>query len=468
MSEQSARSAFLNDKVNFYDPPILHLLEKKRYAEAFDLLERSLARATADLLATKSLELSKPVARSLFAALAVKRAEIASLQTRFFNRAFAALVEDDPTTVQASQARLTELETDYDALLLRAAREAPRVGELALAQPVSLEELRDNLKKDPADVLYYRLLDNAVVLIHIGPNSFHACNVFLPRAEVMRKAAALRASLSQPGAAFREDVARQLFLYLIQPALGWLSTDRLIFIPQGELQSLPFQAFQDPATGGFLGERFQVTYAPNASILLRLRKQRNLAGASLLAAGDPSLPGAAQEVRTLARLYPSRRRIVTDSLIRKADFKQWAGSYDILHLAVHGEFDSEEPLLSRVKLAGPAGEAAYLTAAEMFGLSLENTRLAALSACETGRVRATRSNEIQGIVQALLYAGAQSLLLSAWEVDSDSTSLWMQTFYREAQTKTPAEAARQAIRAVRGRPEYRHPFYWAPFLLIAR
>jgi CHAT domain-containing protein len=250
--------------------------------------------------------------------------------------------------------------------------------------------------------------------------------------------------------------------------LGWLSTDRLIFIPQGELQSLPFQAFQDPATGGFLGERFQVTYAPNASILLRLRKQRNLAGASLLAAGDPSLPGAAQEVRTLARLYPSRRRIVTDSLIRKADFKQWAGSYDILHLAVHGEFDSEEPLLSRVKLAGPAGEAAYLTAAEMFGLSLENTRLAALSACETGRVRATRSNEIQGIVQALLYAGAQSLLLSAWEVDSDSTSLWMQTFYREAQTKTPAEAARQAIRAVRGRPEYRHPFYWAPFLLIAR
>ena len=85
-----------------------------------------------------------------------------------------------------------------------------------------------------------------------------------------------------------------------------------------------------------------------------------------------------------------------------------------------------------------------------------------------GRVRTTRSNEIQGIQQALLFAGAQSLLVSAWKVDSDATSLWMQTFYREAQTKTPAEAARQAVRTVRRDPRYNHPFYWAPFLLVAR
>jgi CHAT domain-containing protein len=83
-------------------------------------------------------------------------------------------------------------------------------------------------------------------------------------------------------------------------------------------------------------------------------------------------------------------------------------------------------------------------------------------------VRPTRANDIQGIEQALLFAGAQSLLVSAWKVDSDATSLWMQTFYREAQTKTPAEAARAAIRSMRRDPKYGHPFFWAPFLLIAR
>jgi CHAT domain-containing protein len=268
-------------------------------------------------------------------------------------------------------------------------------------------------------------------------------------------------------APFREDLAKELFLYLIQPALGWLSGDKLAIIPQADLQSLPFQVFEDPASGAFLGERFQITYAPNASILLQLKKQRNLASGSLLAACDPSLPGAPEEVKTLARFYPGRQKVVTESLIRKTDLKQWVGSYDILHLAVHGQFDSQEPLLSKVKLGGTAGDG-DLTAAEMFGLPLDNTRIATLSACETGRVRTTRSNEIQGIVQALLFAGAQSVLVSAWKVDSTSTSVWMRTFYREAQSRTPAEAAREAIREVRRRPEYNHPFYWAPFLLIAR
>jgi CHAT domain-containing protein len=61
-------------------------------------------------------------------------------------------------------------------------------------------------------------------------------------------------------------------------------------------------------------------------------------------------------------------------------------------------------------------------------MQLENTRLVMLSACETGRVLTTRSNEIQGIQQALLFAGAQSLLVSAWKVESESTSHWIADF----------------------------------------
>jgi CHAT domain-containing protein len=470
LGEDSARSSFMDDKISIYERPVLLLLQKKRYAEAFELLDRSRARATADLLATRSLGLSKPVERKLFATVALKRAEITSLQTHFFNATLSSdsSPSDDPETVAKQQAHLAELEADYEQFLRRIAREAPHAQDVAASRPVTLDTLQNALRQDSADLLYYHLIDSAVILMHIGPNSFHVRNIFLPRYELMSKVAALRDSMRKKGVPFREDVSSQLFLYLVQPALGWLSTDRLIIIPQADLQSFPFQAFRDPADGSFLGERFQITYAPSASILLQLNKQPNLAGGTLLAASDPSLPGAPDEVKSLARLYPVRSKVLTDSLIRKADLKQWAGSYDILHLAVHGEFDSEEPLLSSVRLANGAGEDGNLTAAEMFGLPLEKTRIVTLSACETGRVRTTRSNEIQGIQQALLFAGAQSLLVSAWKVDSDATSLWMQTFYREAQTKTPAEAARQAVRTVRRDPRYNHPFYWAPFLLVAR
>lgn len=469
LSEDSARSAFLNDKINVYDRPVLLLLEKKRYAEAFELLDRSRARATADLLATRSLGLSKPVDRKIFATIALKRAEIASGQTHFFSLDSGFLPgADDPETVAKLQTRLAELETDYEQLLGRLSREAPRAQEVAISRPVALETVQSALRQDSADLLYYHLTDAGIILIHVGPDSFHARNVFLPRFLVTSKVGALVDSMRKKGFPFREDMAKELYLYLVQPAMGWLSTDHLIVIPQAELQALPFQALMDPADGTFVGERFQVTYAPSAWILLQLKKQRNLAGGSLLAASEPSLQSARKEVNAVASLYPERSKVLTDSLIRKADFKQWAGSYDIIHLAVHGKFDAEEPLLSKVKLAPGAGEEGDLTAAEMFGLPLEKTRLVTLSACETGRVRTTRSNEIQGIQQALLFAGAQSLLVSAWQVDDDATSIWMQTFYREAQTKTPAEAAREAIRTVRRDARYTHPFYWAPFVLVAR
>ena len=71
-------------------------------------------------------------------------------------------------------------------------------------------------------------------------------------------------------------------------------------------------------------------------------------------------------------------------------------------------------------------------------------------------------------MRALLYAGANTLVLSSWAIDADSTALWMETFYREAQSRPPAGAARLAIAAVRRDPRRSHPYYWAPFLLTGR
>ena len=470
LSEDSARASFLDDKVSLSERPIVLLLNRKRYGEAFSLLEASRARAMADLLSTRSVALSKPVDRQAFAALARKRAEISSIQTRFFDATLFSQSADNGSAddVAKEQTHLADLEADYEQTLLRLGRNASSVRSIAVSQPVPLERVQDALRQDHADLLYYYVTDNALILIHVGPNSFHVRNVFLPRLALIRKAAALRASMSKPNVEFRNDVAKQLFLYLIQPALGWLTSDRIVIVPQGDLQSLPFQALLNPDDGSFVGERFQVSYAPSASILVQLTRHPNLKGGPLFAASDPALNNARQEVAALARLYPDQPKIVTDSLVRKSDFEGWVGSYGIVHLAVHGRFDGQEPLLSYVKLASGGAEEGNLTAAEMFGLPLERARLVTLSACETGRVGATRSNDIQGIQQALLFAGAQGLLVSAWEVDSEATSLWMQTFYREAQTKPPAEAARQAIRALRANPKYSHPFFWAPFLLIAR
>jgi CHAT domain-containing protein len=159
---------------------------------------------------------------------------------------------------------------------------------------------------------------------------------------------------------------------------------------------------------------------------------------------------------------------VEDVPVKKEEVKAWVGGYDIVHLAMHGYFVPKDPMLSYLEFASTDQDDVRLTAAEMFGLPLAQDSTVVLSACRTGEVKATHSNEILGMVRALLYAGANNLVLSSWRVKSPSTTLWMESFYRAAQTNPPSEAARLARLAVKARPEYRDPYFWAAFALTGK
>ena len=117
---------------------------------------------------------------------------------------------------------------------------------------------------------------------------------------------------------------------------------------------------------------------------------------------------------------------------------------------MHGKFDAGEPLLSYLALGRGGADDGRLTAAEMFGLPLDKSRLVVLSACETGRAEATHANELLGMVRALIYAGAGTLVLSYWEVDSAATALWMQTFYEAAQSRPAAGGGARGARPRKG------------------
>jgi CHAT domain-containing protein len=160
--------------------------------------------------------------------------------------------------------------------------------------------------------------------------------------------------------------------------------------------------------------------------------------------------------------------VVAQEAASKADLKSWVSDYDVVHLSVHGKFNRSDPLLSYLQLKEEEPDNGRLTAAEMFGLPLRKNTFVVLSACETGRVEATHSNEVLGIVRSLLYAGAGGLVLSKWEVNAGSTRVWMETFYQQGQSSPPAEAARLALVAVKARPEYSHPFFWAPFVMTGK
>jgi CHAT domain-containing protein len=472
LRDEKARSAFMEDRLNDYYSAAWILLQQKRYAEAFALFEESRSRAMADLLASAPLGLGNPHERELFSEMQSQGAAIAALQEKLFNITGGAERDQNGQKIVALEAQISGLQQKYQALETRIASEAPRLMELTSSRPVTLESVQRAAAEGGYDLLYYVVHGTEIVLWHINGTGVEVRNVFLPHPVLAIKIAALRDSLIAPGhssgEAFNDDISRQLYLYFIQPVAAYFKSSHLIIIPQEEMTAIPFQALQNPQDGKYLGERFSISYAPSATVLATLERRPNLKTGRLLAVADPKIHDAGDEVTAIGALYPGRAKVSVQQPVGKDDVKAWVGNYDLVHLSVHGMFNAGDPLLSYLQFKPGPPDDGRLTAAEMFGLPLKKNSLVVLSACETGRVQATHAGEVVGMVRSLLYAGAGSLVLSDWEVNAASTKLWMETFYREGQTREPAEAARLALVAVKSRPEFGHPFYWAPFVMTGK
>lgn len=468
LRDERSRGTFLEDRIGMYYAPILQLLERHRHAEAVELLERSRSRALADLLASRTLGLGRPEEQKLYAESTALRTRIADAQSKLFELASRPDAAGKTPQMSALQAQIRTLEAQYPSVGSRMAIESPRLQNLVSSAPASLKALQQSMREERYELLQYLVLEHALIVWHIAPDSVYVRSVYLPRSEVIGKVAALQKSLADRNTRFDETTARELFLFLIQPVLSRIRSDRLVVVAHEDLHYVPFQVFQDPADGRYFGERFEITYAPSVSVLLGLKRSRGLSGGRLLAVADPGIPAAVPEVQTIAKLFPGRSKLVIDELARESDVKAWVGDFDVIHLAVHGKFNGAEPMLSYLALARGPVDDGRLTAAEMFGLSLDKSRLVVLSACETGRAEATHGNEIIGMVRALIYAGAETLVLSNWKVDSAATALWMQSFYEAALSRSMPGAARAALVKVKSNPAYSHPYYWAAFTVVGR
>lgn len=153
---------------------------------------------------------------------------------------------------------------------------------------------------------------------------------------------------------------------------------RLAIISDGDLHALPFEALRPAPDAPRLGERFEVTLAPSATLWLRLRQSPAVAAAEaalVLANPDlmrgsvagelhlPPLPWARREARRLPRTLGLDANAVREGSEASEQFLKAAplGRYSMLHLAAHARADSAFPNRSAVFLApGGADEDGWL------------------------------------------------------------------------------------------------------------
>ncbi|MEE8523152.1 MAG: CHAT domain-containing protein [Thermoanaerobaculia bacterium] len=251
---------------------------------------------------------------------------------------------------------------------------------------------------------------------------------------------------------------RALHDELLAPLRSRLEVGHLIVVPHDVLHHVPFHALEDG--GGYLIDRMSISYAPSASVYYLCRSKsasrchRNL----VLGVADERAPLILREAKAVAEILPEARLLLGDRA-NESNLRRYAASSRIVHLATHGYFRRDSPMFSAIQLAD-----SRLSLFDLYDLELD-ADLVVLSGCGTGLSEVTAGEELVGLSRGLLYAGARAVLVTLWDVEDESTTELMRTFYRHFETLgQPARALRRAMREHRDR--FPHPYYWAPFILI--
>jgi CHAT domain-containing protein len=302
-----------------------------------------------------------------------------------------------------------------------------------------------------------------------------------------RVIALLHASTLRDRAAWRKaafDVAQlipQRFTSLLA------SASRIVIVPHDVIWRVPFEAL--PLGDGYLGDRALVIYAGSRTALVGAAAHESTPVRTVAAVGAPELSAAAKALllqtapgwnlrsadaasRETAALSGAGKEdlvLLAGANATEAAFREKTAAASAVHIAAPFRINGASPLFSPIVLAGdPTNRAAEdngaLETREVMNLRLA-ARVAVLS--DGAATSMLDGASAAGVVQwAWLAAGVPSVMIARWTTDPAASDALLVEFYRRIRAgATPAEALHRARAAIRSKPEWAAPFYWAGWMV---
>ena len=352
-----------------------------------------------------------------------------------------------------------------------------------------------------AQILQYAVVDNKLFIWVVTKSEIKPGVVNITAPALTDKVRGYLTNINQPPAASDSNTASasantsaaaaEMFRLLVAPAEPFLDKNKfLCIVPDKILHYLPFDALVSPVTGTYLVEDYNIGVAPSSTVFVGLtnvaaRKARK-AEETFLGVGNPTfdresfeslidLKSAVKEVEAISSFYPRHRPLLVGPRATKDNIKSEIERADVVHLAMHYILNGKSEMLSGFPLAPKApatehGSDGFWQAAEIYGLKLPRTRLALLSACQTGIEQHYDAEGAVGAARPFFVAGVPVVVASLWAVDSDASAALMIDLHkhRTRDERPVTQALRLAkLDMLHGQDlRYRHPYYWAPFVVV--
>lgn len=274
-----------------------------------------------------------------------------------------------------------------------------------------------------------------------------------------------------------------IYELLLQPILNSGDQKKLIIIPDGLLNYLPFSAL-NTSPGGirYLAENHAIGYVNSATLLSELEERQPKEHTILafapsfdgtVSVSNPDrgkllpLPNNKKEVEQILTSFHGRAYIDGEASLR--NFKSQLASFGMVHLATHAIFDDTAPEYSYLAFAqnGNAAED-LLYVADLYNLQLD-ADLVTLSACESGIGDLKRGEGFLSLARGFFFSGAASIASTLWKINDASATTLMTSFYKNLSKGEAKDLALQnaQIEFLDNNRDnaLSHPYYWSAFVI---
>jgi CHAT domain-containing protein/Tfp pilus assembly protein PilF len=463
ISERRFRTGYFQNKQRVYVALISLLLRMGKDGEAFGFSER--------LREYSFLQFRGGFPAGPDPRITETKARIRHLQDQLDSENDKSADERRGTAARTYSEELSAAQNELRVMLDSSAPDSP-----VHAGPNSFELIQSRLPARTA-LLEYVINENELLVFSITRSALHTLRVPIRERDLRSKIELLHDLLGDEESDAWRKPAESLRSIVVSPVEknGWLKgISSLLIVPHGILNELPFAALPVVRDGklAFLIEGYDLRELPSGGWLLRTwpTGAQGHARVLALAPGIAKLRFADAEAQSVVGIFGPPSVALLGARATETKFKQTAGQYDFIHLATHGVFNSSNPIFSGLQLEPDTQNDGRLEVHEILPLNLK-ARLITLSACDTALGAGDFANvpagdEFIGLSRAFLEAGANAVVASLWKVDDRSTEILMDRLYRALRRQDDSHALGIAQRSMLADPQYRHPFYWAPFVLM--
>jgi CHAT domain-containing protein len=353
--------------------------------------------------------------------------------------------------------------------------------------------------------LEYVLADSIIYVFAISNQSYHLSTISNDIERIVSEINKLRLSFENVSLlSFNENNIEEFkvssyYLYssLIKPIKSHIRSNRLIIIPDAEINYLSFDMIISDTINNsenfrelnYLLNQYIISYAGSAKFLID--GQNNLTHTNnpkVLAFaptyGDKQIVQQIKNIGLRESLYPllhveKEVQNITGIIegqklsgfeATESAFKNKAHNFDIVHLAMHTIIDDSDPMYSKLVfyINNDTVDDGFLHAYELYNLKL-NSQLAVLSACNTGLGKLEKGEGVISIARAFFYAGVPSIVMTLWPVEDQQGPVIMTSFYKNLKNGQPKDFALN-----NAKKEYllnssklnSHPYFWASYVVI--